>query len=310
MSSKILVLGYGAVGQATAEHLLRKGFSVTVGQRRRPANLSTGMNFISCDVMNAQLLQKAFEGFDQLVLAIGFEYTTKIWQEQWPQAMRNIVQASAVNNLRVVFVDNLYMYGPQDVPLSEDMPLSDRPGKTQVRAEVSRIWQEAIHDKGLKFTALRAADFFGPGVLLSQLGEIVFGSLAKKGAAKFLVPIDHPHDFAYVPDIARAVGLLLEAPDDVYGEIWHMPCDNTRTLRELVTIGAKALGVQPKFFNTPLWSLGILGMVFPLAKELWDMRFQWNRPYIVHADKFTKRFSFAPTPFNESIVATAKSFVD
>jgi len=38
------------------------------------------------------------------------------------------------------------------------------------------------------------------------------------------------------------------------------------------------------------------------------MRFQWDRPYRVNADKFTKRFAFTPTPFSESMAATANSF--
>jgi nucleoside-diphosphate-sugar epimerase len=177
-----------------------------------------------------------------------------------------------------------------------------------VRAEITKIWQTAVTQLGLKFTALRAPDFFGPGVLLSQLGEVVFSSLSKNGTAKFLVPIEQPHDFAYVPDIARAVCHLLEATDDAYGQVWHMPCAKTTTARELMTIGAAGLGVAPKVFSFPLWLLKILGVFLPLAKELYEMRFQWDRPYHVNAEKFRKRFLFEPTPFSESIVATALSF--
>jgi hypothetical protein len=51
-----------------------------------------------------------------------------------------------------------------------------------------------------------------------------------------------------------------------------------------------------------------LGLFVPLAKELREMRFQWDRPYCVNADKFKARFAFEATPFSESIPPTARSF--
>jgi nucleoside-diphosphate-sugar epimerase len=308
MGSSIIVLGYGAVGQATVKLLLEKGLSVTVAQRSTPKDLPTGVHFKRCDVLRADSVQGCLEGFSQLVIAIGFEYKSEVWRDKWPIAMRNLVDASLMHKLRVVFVDNLYMYGPQVEALHEGIGLTDHPGKPTVRAEITRIWESAVKENGLKFTALRAPDFFGPNVLLSQLGEVVFGNLSKSGTAQFLVPIDEPHDFAYVPDIARAVHTLLEAPDSDYGQVWHMPCAPTMTSRGLVELGAKSLGVTPKVFSFPLWFLRILGFFVPLAKELWDMRFQWNRPYFVNADKFKKRFAYEATPFSESIPETARSF--
>ena len=308
MNKNILILGYGAVGKATVSHLLEKGYSVTVAQRKVPKDLPEGVQFKPCDVLNGASVHDCFVGFDQLVIAIGFEYTVKAWQKQWPTAMHNIVKASVKHVLRVVFVDNLYMYGPQTGVLHEELNLTDIQGKPAVRAEITRIWQNAVHTNGLRFTSLRAPDFFGPQVLLSQFGDFVFGNLAKGKTAQFLVPIDQPHDFAYVPDIARAVEHLLNASDNDFGQVWHMPCAPTVTTRELLEIGAKSLGVSPKVFSFPLWGLRLLGLFFPLAKELWDMRFQWDRPYQVNSEKFTNRFLFKPTPFNESIPATAKSF--
>ena len=308
MGSNVLVLGYGAVGQATVKLLVEKGLSVTVGQRHAPKDLPAGVHFKSCDVLNEDSVQACLEGFSQLVIAIGIEYKSETWRDQWPVAMRNLVQASLKHDFRVVFVDNLYMYGPQKETLHEGMSLTAYPGKPAVRAEVTRIWENAAKEKGLEFTALRASDFFGPNVLLSQLGEAVFGNLIKGGTAQFLVPIDQPHDFAYVPDIARAVHTLLNAPDSDFGQIWHLPCAPTMTTRSLMALGAESLGVAPKTFSFPLWFLRILGLFLPLAKELWEMRFQWNRPYIVNADKFKQRFAFKATPFSESIPTTARSF--
>ena len=308
MNSKVLVLGYGAVGRATVKLLLEKGYSVTVAQRNPPENLPAGAHFKRCDVLSVDSVQECLAGFSQLVIAVGFEYKVTIWQAQWPVTMRNLVNASLKHGLRVIFVDNLYMYGPQTTPLHEGMELTDHGGKSSVRVEITRIWQDAVNKNGLKFTALRAPDFFGPKVLLSQLGEVVFGNLAKGGAAQFLIPIDQKHDFAYVPDIARSVHELLEAPDSDLGQVWHLPCAPTLSARQLMELGAHSLGVAPKVMSFPLWLLRILGLFVPLAKELWEMRFQWDRSYIVDANKFKNRFKFEATPFSVSVPETARSF--
>ena len=53
---------------------------------------------------------------------------------------------------------------------------------------------------------------------------------------------DMPHDIAYVPDYARAVVSLLDAPDDAFGQAWHVPCAPIRTPREL--LGARRGGAR------------------------------------------------------------------
>lgn len=80
MDSNVLVLGYGAVGQATVAHLLDKGYAVCVAQRKQPGHLPAGVHFKACDVLNAASVKDCLEGFEQLVVAIGFEYTTQTWQ--------------------------------------------------------------------------------------------------------------------------------------------------------------------------------------------------------------------------------------
>ena len=307
-NSKILVLGYGAVGQATTQLLHEQGYSVSVAQRGQPTNLPAGVGFLACNILDLASVKKCLQGFDQLIIAIGLEYKIKIWQQQWPTAMQNIVTATTELGMRVIFVDNLYMYGPQTEALREEMALTDYCGKPSVRAEITRIWQRAVEQNGLRFTALRAPDFFGPGVLLSHLGEVVFGSLAKGGTAQFFVPNNQPHDFAYVPDMARAVYELIKADDNKFGQVWHMPCAPTATINELVKLGARSLGVAPKLISIPLWALRLIGYFMPLAREIWEMRFQWDRPYYVNADKFRKTFAFEVTPFEVSIPATAVSF--
>jgi nucleoside-diphosphate-sugar epimerase len=124
-----------------------------------------------------------------------------------------------------------------------------------------------------------------------------------------IAPPDTPHDFAYVPDIGRAVVTLLEAPDDAYGQAWNMPCAPTTTPREIIRLGAAAIGVKANVVAVPLWTLPAMGVFVPFMREVADMSFTWDRPYRVDARKFARRFWSDVTPFEVGAAATARSFL-
>ena len=123
-----------------------------------------------------------------------------------------------------------------------------------------------------------------------------------------LVSPDTPHDFAYVPDIARAVLTLLDAPDDAYGQVWNMPCPPTRTPREILRLGAEALGVRLKITAVPLSLLPVLGLASSFMREVADVGFTLDRPYVVDGSKFTRRFAFEATRIEVGARAAALSF--
>lgn len=310
MTPEIVVLGCGPVGRATTALLTAKGVAVRVAQRSRPADLPRGAAFQSCDVLDPASVVGAVAGARQIVVAIGFPYVGEVWRKSWPLAMHNLLAAAAAANARMVFVDNLYMYGPQHEPLREDMPLTDVGVKPAVRAAITRLWMTASAAGQVRIAALRAPDFYGPGVGLSHLGDLAFGAIAKGKRAMLIAPPDTPHDFAYVPDIARAVATLLDAPDDAFGQAWHMPSAPTRTPRQILDLGARALGTTARISSLPQWLLPAIGTVSPMLREMSEMRFLWDRPYHVDARKFTKRFWSDVTPFEIGAAATALSFRD
>jgi nucleoside-diphosphate-sugar epimerase len=308
MSEQIVIFGYGAVGKATAERLVAASRTVRVAQRRRPKDLVSGAEFVACDIADAQAVARAVQGATQVVAALGLPYSGKEWRRLWPTAMANLLAACQAAKARLVFVDNLYMYGPQTAPLREDMPLTPYGVKPAVRSDLTRQWMAASQAGDVLVAALRAPDFYGPGVGLSHIGDVGFGALAKNKRMILIIPPDIPHAFAYVPDVARAVVTLLDAADDAYGQAWHVPCAPSRTPREILSIGAKALGVAPKISALPLWLLPILGLASPTLAEFAEMRFLLDRPYHVDGSKFAKRFWSDFTPIEVGAAQTAASF--
>ena len=305
MPNDILMLGYGPVGRATVALLRAEGRTVRVAQRSRPADLPGDVPFTPCDVLDQASVRAAVAGASQVAVAIGFAYLGSVWEQAWPAAMENLLDACAAEQVRMVFLDNLYMYGPQHAPLAETMPLSEQPRKPAARASITRQW---LNDSRVRVAALRAPDFYGPDVLLSHVGETGLAAIARGKAASFVFPPDQPHDFAYVPDIGRAMVTLLDAGDDAFGQAWHMPCAPTITSREVLALGARQAGVPLRLRTIPPFLLNLLAPFVPFLRELREMRFQWDRPYRVDATKWRARFWSDVTPFDVGVAATIASF--
>ncbi len=307
-NGRVTVFGYGPTGEATVDRLLARGQKVRVAQRRRPANLPPGVEFTACDALYADQVLAAMTGAEQAVITTGFEYSGKVWKAVWPKAMANFIAAAEATGARVIQIDNLYMYGPQDAPLREDMPLTTYGVKPAVRAEITRMWMKAASEKRVLWAALRAPDFYGPGVDRSHLGDVGFGLIAKGKAAALVLPPDTPHAMAYVPDIGRAAVSLLDATDDAYGQAWHVPCAPTMTPRQVLAIGARALDLKLKITALPPFAVSALGLFIPFMKEVAEMSFTWDQPYHVDATKFANRFWSDATPFESGARMTALSF--
>jgi len=196
-----VVFGNGAIGHLVVETLLMRGAAVRIAQRSRPADLPAGVEYVACDILDPDAVRRAVAGAAQVLLAVGFPYDSRVWRTAWPKTMTNVVEACAAVGARIVFIDNLYQLGPQNELRREDMPLTAVGNKPAILAEVTRIWMAAR--ERVRFAALRCPDCYGPGVTNSHLGASAFGELAKGKPAQLVAPTNTPHDFAYVPDIAR-----------------------------------------------------------------------------------------------------------
>ncbi|HZZ62534.1 MAG TPA: NAD-dependent epimerase/dehydratase family protein [Roseiarcus sp.] len=308
MNGRITIFGYGPVGKATAERLAAQGREITIAQRSKPEHLPEGAVFTASNALDPPSVLAAARDSAQIIVAIGMPYEGKLWRQAWPKAIGNFVAACEKTGARMVFIDNLYMYGPQTAPLVETMPLTSTGRKPAARFAATRVWTEAAAQGRARVAALRAPDFYGPDVPWAYLGDSTIGALAKGRPASWVGSPDIPHDYAYVPDVARAATTLIEAPDSAFGQAWHVPCAPTRTTRELLKIAADALGVPLRIRALPAPLLAPLGLFSPFLGEIREMRFQWDRPYRVDASKFAKAFWSDATPFEAGVRETALSF--
>lgn len=302
------VVSYGALGREITRQLTAAGRPVVVIQRRKPADLPAGATFIAADIMDVQAITAALAGAKEVICALGLPYQASLWEEGWPRAMANLLAGCEAAGARMVFADNLYLYGPVDGPLTEDLPAVAYGKKPRARAAVTRLWQEAHAAGRVKVAAVRSPDFYGPGVEQSVLGSASLMTLARGKGATLVGNADLPHDVAHVSDYARAVITLRDAPDSDFGQAWHVPTAPTRTLRQHLQMVADLLGVPLRLTVLPKWLTPIIGHFVPFVKEGVEMQFLFDRPYVVKADKFRRRFWSDVTPFETGLPAAAQYF--
>jgi nucleoside-diphosphate-sugar epimerase len=302
------IVGYGALGKEIARQMTAAGRPVTIIQRRKPKDFPPGARFLSADIMDREAIVAALADAGSVICALGLPYQAALWETGWPRAMANLLDACEAAGARLVFADNLYLYGPVDGPLTEDLPTVGYGRKPRARAEVTRLWQEAHASGRVKVATVRSPDFYGPGVEQSVLGSASLMTLAKGKRAMLLGDADLPHDVAHVADYARAVITLRDAEDDAYGQAWHVPCAPTLTLRQHLSIAADSLGVPLRLTVLPRWLAPVIGKFVPFVEEGVEMQFLFDRPYVVKADKFRRRFWSDVTPFETGLPAAAEYF--
>ncbi len=310
MAANVTVVGCGAVGRETVKLLANRGDKVRVAQRSQPRALRIEADFVPTDVLNPESVMNACAGSEAVICCIGFPYNSRIWRKNWPNAMENLLAACEKTRARFIFADNLYMYGPQTGPLTEDMPLTDFGRKPKLRAEITRLWQDAHAQGRVQAVAVRASDFYGPDVPTSVISVHGVKNLLAGKAAIAPYPVIFPHDITYVPDFARALVSLLDAPAEDYGQAWHVPNAPTKTHRALIEQTAALIGVEPQMRVIPEVLLQLAGLFTRQTYELLEMRFQVVRPYLVNTQKFSKRFWSDATSFEDGLRATIAFYRD
>ncbi len=308
MEAGIVVVGHGAVGRETVKLLEERGEKARLVQRALPKGLPIGVEFVSADVLDPGSVMRACAGSRAVICCIGFPYDSRVWQTHWPNAMANLLSACESAKARFIFADNLYMYGPQTEPLTEDMPLTEFGRKPKVRADITKLWQAAHKDGRVEAVAVRASDFYGPDVPTSVLAAHGVKNLITGKEAVVPYPAVFPHDVTYVPDFARSLVTLLDAPPEDYGQAWHVPNAPTETYGSLIQKAAALIGVEPRMRVIPEILLQLAGLFDRQTYELIEMRFQAVRPHIVNAEKFKARFWSDPTSFEDGLRATIAAF--
>ena len=302
MSELHVVVGCnGPVGTELARQLRRAGHAVRGSCRGGRATLAEGAEIVAGDISNLDDARRICDGALVVYSCVGVDYTR--WPELWPPIIDGLLAGSEAAGARLVFADNLYSYGPVRVPMTEDLAPTTFGIKPALRAQLSKRLLEA-HESGRVGVVLgRASDFYGPGVTNAILGERVFPAALRGRSAQLLGDIDQPHSFSYVPDFARAL-VTLGAEERALGQIWNVPNAPALSVRQVVEQIYALAKTEPRLSPMPGWMLTLLALFVPIMRELKEMSFLWDRPYVVDHSKFENAFWGDFTPLDEGLKRT------
>jgi len=273
---------------------------------RNPVKVNESDLLHSADLSNASEINKAVEGSDICYVTLGFEYNTKTWREKWPPFMTGVVKACIEHQSKLVFFDNVYAIGGDNVNhITEDSPISPSSKKGQVRAAVVKLILDKIEEGSLQAIIARAPDFFGPVKKQnSLLLNVVYDNLAKGKTAQWFGNADVVHTMGYTPDLAKGTAMLGNT-GDAFNQVWNLPVDmNALTGREWVKLFASEMKASHKVQVLPMWNLKLLGLFVPILKEMAEMTYQFDRPYVFDSSKFLDKFNYKATPNQEAVRQT------
>jgi nucleoside-diphosphate-sugar epimerase len=300
-----VVFGTGPVGTSVMEALMQRGRRrVRMVNRSGRASVPEGVEVAGGDATEETFAREVSQGASVVYFALNPLYDK--WPELFPPLQAGVLEGAAATGAKLVAMENLYMYGPTDGrPLTEDLPYAPNTRKGTVRARMSKELMGAHTSGKVRVAIGRASDFFGPRVLVSAGGEQVFGRAVQGKSAQVAGDPDQPHTYTYAPDVGRGLVILGER-EEALGQAWHLPSPETLTTREFVEMIFEEVGKPARIQAAPKILLRAMGLFNPGMREMIEMLYEFEEPFVVDHSKFQQAFGEDATTLKEAIGETVR----
>jgi len=308
-----VIFGNGPIGSAAARCLLEKEQTVRIASRSgsRPPVLfdeltpdqRSRLSFIAADARNTDAVLRATADASHIYHCVNVLYQD--WRKMLPPIHENLVEAAVRSGAVLAVVENLYMYARGVDVIDESTPVVPPTRKGLLRQRLHETLEKAAETRGLRWTAVRGSDYYGPGASLqSFFGTRFFlDPLFRGGRPMSVGNIDQPHTFTYVGDFGSA--LAMAALDErALGKAWIVPNDRAVTQRELAGIFFRESGRTARLNTMGRGMIAVAGLFSPLVRELQEMLYQKEEPYVVDGSRFVSTFGFSPTRLEEGVRKT------
>jgi nucleoside-diphosphate-sugar epimerase len=279
----VIVLGAnGRLGRAAVEAFAAAGWRVLAQSRRAPPKpLPAGAKHTGLALQDLPRLAAQAAGAQVVVHALNPVYTR--WaREALPLARQGMDLAQRLD-ATFMLPGNVYNFGSGMPPLLEPgTPQRADTAKGRIRVQMEAEMRQRAA-QGLRSVVLRAGDFFGGGQG-AWLDKVVLAALARRKLV-YPGPLDVPHAWAYLPDLARAFVALASRTDLPLFTTLHFP-GHTLTGTQLLAAlerAAATLGLVPaagwRHGSLPWPLLRAGGRLVPMWRELAEMEYLWRVPH-------------------------------
>ena len=200
----------------------------------------------AADLADREQTIRAVAGSTVVHLLVGLKYDLGVWQELWPRIMANTIEACKRAEAKLIFFDNVYMYGKVAGPMTENTPYAPCSKKGEIRAKIATALMNEVQAGSLSAMIARSADFYGPDTQNGVPNVLVFEPFAKGAKASWLVNAAVPHSLTFIPDAARGVAMLADR-ESAWNQVWHLPtAPDPPTGKEFIAMAAKRIRRGPQ----------------------------------------------------------------
>jgi nucleoside-diphosphate-sugar epimerase len=303
----VLILGAnGRLGFAAAQAFHHAGWRVLAQARRAPnAALAALAQHIDTPVQATDALAAAARGASVVVHGLNPRYTDRR-RDALPLARAGMDLAQRLD-ATFMLPGNVYNFGAgMPALLSEDTPQRPSTRKGAIRCEIER----EMAARPLRSVVLRAGDFFGGGPG-NWFDQAVVKSLAS-GRIVYPGPLDVPHAWAYLPDLAQAFVAVAERASALPAFTTLHFAGHTLTGRELLDAierVAASIGAVPRgglrrgTLPWPLLRAG--GLLLPMWREIAEMEYLWRVPHALDGGALARCVGPLPaTALDDALRAT------
>jgi nucleoside-diphosphate-sugar epimerase len=299
-----VIFGTGPVGYWTMIELLRLGKRVRMVNRSGKADVPAGVEVVAADAYDLTSAKAVVQGAAAVYQSAQPHYHE--WVEQFPPLQANILEAAASVGAKLIVTDNLYMYGdPQGQTITEQSPCHPHTRKGKVRLAMAEAVMAAHRSGKVRATIGRASDFWGPRDLVQ--GEQLFYPALNGRKANLIGDIHQPHSFTWVKDFGTALATL-GTREEALGQVWIAPTNAPITQADLIKMVEREVGKPVQYQVGGRVILSLIGLFNPGARELVEMLYEFNKPFVVSSQKFEQTFGIQPTPFDQAIKETVAWF--
>jgi hypothetical protein len=110
---------------------------------------------VSADLSDKEQTIRAVAGSSVVYLLAGLKYDHKVWAATWPLIMANTIEACKRAGAKLIFFDNVYMYGRVNGSMTEETPFNPCSKKGEIRAKIAVSlmdeWKDGSLTAGSRF---------------------------------------------------------------------------------------------------------------------------------------------------------------
>lgn len=222
-----------------------------------------------------------------------------LWAREMLPLHDRVIAAAKAAGATVIVPGNVYVFGSGSPEvMSETTPHRATNPLGRLRVEMEARYRAS----GVRTIILRAGDFLDTRASGNWFDKVIVAKAAK-GKMVYPGPLDVPHAWAFLPDMARAAVALAERRESL-APFEDVPFPGyALTGRALGTLVGEALGRPVRTTQMAWLPIKALRPFWKAARYFVEMRYLWEMPHRLDGAKFDRLVpGFVPTPAADAVL--------